>query len=343
MAALGQAVLLPEEYGPELTARLDAPDAVSDAYAETLRPANTRRGYASDWKTWTRYAALRDVPLTAAVRLGVLRDYVDWLWREGDEDGGPLAATTIDRKLAGLAVTLRKEHGVVISPDHTKAARELLKDLERRAAEDQEAPRGRGKAPAVTVPMLRAIVAACPDDLTGLRDRATLLLAFAIAGRRHEVAGLTVRSMELHSSLGMYVNVRVSKTDPRRVRIRYAEDERLCPVRTWLEWKDAARLEDPDSPAVRRMHHTGSVTRAGLSAQSVGTVITTAGERAGLDVRLTGHSMRAGLITEARRHGKDRKVIGSTSGHVDGSPVLDGYIRDVDGWEPDNNALAGLL
>ncbi|MFD9517675.1 tyrosine-type recombinase/integrase [Streptomyces sp. NPDC059979] len=343
LAASPGRVLLPEEYDPELTARLDALDVVSDSYAETLRPKNTRRGYASDWKTWETFAALRGVPLTSAVRLGVLRAYVDWMWREGAEDGGPLASTTIDRKLAGLAVTLRKVHKVVINPDHTKAARELLKDLERRAAEDEEAPRGRGKAPAVTVPMLRAMVEACPDDLTGLRDRAALLLAFGIAGRRHEVAGLTVRSMELHGAVGMYVNVRVSKTDPRRVRIRYADDERLCPVRTWLEWKEAALLEDPDTPAVRRMHRTGSVTRAGLSAQSVGNIITDAGERANLPVRLTGHSMRAGLITEARRHGKDRKVIGSTSGHVDGSPVLDGYIRDVDGWEPENNALAGLL
>lgn len=336
-------VLMPDEYDPELTARLDALDVVSDTYAETLRPKNTRRGYASDWKTWETFTEQRDVPLTSAVRLGVLRAYVDWMWREGGEDGGPLAGTTIDRKLAGLAVTLRKDYRVVISPDHTKAARELLKDLERKAAEDQEAQRGRGKAPAVTVPMLRAMVDACPDNLTGLRDRTALLLAFAIAGRRHEVAGLTVRSMELHGGLGMYVNVRVSKTDPRRVRIRYANDERLCPVRTWQAWKEAALLDDPDTPALRRMHRTGSVTRAGLSPQSVGSIITEAGVRAALPVRLTGHSMRAGLITEARRHGKDRKVIGSTSGHVDGSPVLDGYIRDVDGWEPENNALAGLL
>jgi hypothetical protein len=68
-----------------------------------------------------------------------------------------------------------------------------------------------------------------------------------------------------------------------------------------------------------------------------------AGTRANITDWLTGHSLRAGLITEARCHGKDRKVIRSTSGHVDGSAVLDGYIRDVDGWDPDNNALAGLL
>lgn len=71
--------------------------------------------------------------------------------------------------------------------------------------------------------------------------------------------------------------------------------------------------------------------------------VITAGERADLGVRLTGHYMRAGLITEVRRHVEDRRVIGSINRHVDGSPALDGHIRDVHGWDPESNALAGLL
>lgn len=331
-------VLLPDEYDPDLSARLDALDDASDDYAEEKRPVNTRRGYAEDWGTWETFAAAFGVPVTAAVRRGVLRAYVTWLWETQRH-----APTTIDRKLAGLAVTLRLRHAVEIPKPVTKAARELLKDLTRQAAEERQAPRGRGKAPAVTVDMLRAMVDACPDDLTGHRDRALLLLAFSIAGRRHEVAGLSVRDLELTGGRGMSVRVQVSKTEPRIVRVPYAADERLCAIRAWSTWKEAAGLEDPDSPALRRMHRTGSVTRAGLSPQSVGAVITEAGRRAKIPVRLTGHSMRAGLITEARRAGKDRKAIGATSGHVDGSPVLDGYIRDEDGWAPENNALAGLL
>lgn len=331
-------ILLPEEFDAELAARLDALDAASDDFAEEQRPDNTRRGYADDWQTWEAFASSFGVPVTAAVRRGVLRAYVTWLWENQRH-----APTTIDRKLSGLAVTLRARHQVEIPKSVTKAARELLKDLARREAAERKAPRGRGKAPAVTVEMLRAMVDACPDDLTGLRDRALLLVAFAIAGRRHEVAGLSVRDLELAGGRGMYVHVRVSKTDPRTVRVPYAADRHLCAVRAWSAWKEAAGLDDPGSPALRRMHRTGSVTRAGLSPQSVGNVITTAGQRAGIPVRLTGHSMRAGLITEARRAGKDRKAIGATSGHVDGSPVLEGYIRDEDGWAPENNALAGLL
>lgn len=328
----------PEEYDPELTARLDALDAASDDFADALRPHNTRRGYASDWSTWETFARHFGVPVTAAVRRGVLRAYVKWLW---DERGS--APATIDRRLAGLAVTLRTRHRLEIPKSATKSARELLKDLQRQEAAARRAPRGRGEAPAVTVDMLRAMVDACPDDLTGLRDRTLLLVAFVIAGRRHEVAGLSVRDLEPVGGRGMVVHVRVSKTEPRKVRVPYATDARLCAVRTWLEWKDAAGLTDPGSPALRRMHRTGSVTRAGLSPQSVGNVITNAGRRANLPVRVTGHSMRAGLITAARRAGKDRKVIAATSGHVDGSVVLDRYIREEDGWQERNNALAGLL
>ena len=60
-------------------------------------------------------------------------------------------------------------------------------------------------------------------------------------------------------------------------------------------------------------------------------------------VRFTGHSVRSGLITEARRAGKDRKAISAVSGHVDGSPVLDGYIQVADRWSTQDNALKGVL
>lgn len=47
--------------------------------------------------------------------------------------------------------------------------------------------RGRGKAPAMEIKHLRAMSAACPETLTGIRDRAVVLIAFSIAGRRSEV------------------------------------------------------------------------------------------------------------------------------------------------------------
>ncbi|HZR48930.1 MAG TPA: site-specific integrase [Streptosporangiaceae bacterium] len=326
-------------YDLETAARLAALDAVSDQHAAALRPPNTTRAYGADWRAWLEFTAAKELPATAATR-GTLRAFVAWLWDRG------AAPTTIDRRLAGVVVTLRREHRVTVSPDDTSAARELLKDYGRRAAAEQQAPRGRGQAAPLLLPDLRRISAACPTDekgeltLVGKRDRALVLLAFAIAGRRSEVAGLMVRDVQDDPN-GLVVEVRVSKTKPRTVAVPYGSNPLTCPVRAWRAWVEAAGLDDPDGPAFRRVDRHGRLL-GGLSGQAAGEVVTRAGERAGVEARLTGHSVRAGLATAARKAGKDRKAIAATTGHVPNSAVLDRYIRSVDRWDGDDNALIGI-
>jgi site-specific recombinase XerD len=56
------------------------------------------------------------------------------------------------------------------------------------------------------------MIACCPDTLRGTRDRALLLLGFAGAFRRSELAALTVADLEPNEA-GLRVTVRRSKTD----------------------------------------------------------------------------------------------------------------------------------
>ncbi|MEU9070987.1 hypothetical protein AB0D60_29320 [Streptomyces sp. NPDC048306] len=51
--------------------------------------------------------------------------------------------------------------------------------------------------------------------------------------------------------------------------------------------------------------------------------------------------LRAGY--EELFKGKDSKAIAAITGHKDGSKVLDGYMRIVDRWGEQDNALVGLL
>ena len=353
-------------------------DAASDLHAETLRPKNTTRGYASDWKAWQSFIATtnRDLagpagaalaeqlgleagtqlhlPETATSR-GLLRAFVTTLWKAG------AAPTTIDRRLSGLVITLRQAHRVMVNPDDAKAARELLKDYVRNAAEQRQAPRGRGKAAPLLLPDLRKISAACPKDadgedtLVGKRDRALVLMAFAIAGRRSEVAGLMVRDITEDGDTGLVVSVLVSKTKPREVAVPYGSNKLTCPVRAWKAWVAAAGLTEDDA-AFQRIDRHGRILGP-LSGQAAGEILTRAHERAYAKdrkaaeergeapaalPRLTGHSARSGLVTEARKAGKDRKAIAATTGHVPNSAVLDGYIRSVDRWDGDDNALIGI-
>ncbi|MFD3516316.1 tyrosine-type recombinase/integrase [Streptomyces sp. NPDC058657] len=333
--AEAQSPLLPSEFSPELRARLAALDAASDTHSDEQRPDNTTRAYDSDWKAWTAFCAQFQIPPTAATR-GTLRAFVDYLWNREER-----AYSTVDRRIAGVTVKLRKEFHVVVDPEATAAARELLKDYRKQSQAAGEPARGRGKAPALRLVTLREIAATCDSDIFGIRDRAMLLLGFAIAARRAELAGLRLRNV-VPDDNGLLVHVAVSKTEPRTVPVPYGEHEGTCPVRAWQAWVDAARIADPDRHAFRRIHHTGAVQPQGLTPQRAGDLITAAGLRAGCENLFTGHSVRSGFATEARRAGKDRKAIAAVTGHREGSKVLDGYMQIVDQWDEKDNALIGL-
>ena len=81
--------------------------------------------------------------------------------------------------------------------------------------------------------------------------------------------------------------------------------------------------------------------QGGLTPESIGDIVTRAGERAGIEIRFTGHSPRRGLATSSRLKGHDQIVIAKQGGWAPHSKVLAGYLEVVDQWE--DNALLGVL
>ena len=110
-----------------------------------------------------------------------------------------------------------------------------------------------GKAPAV-IADLRAMIAAQPDTLAGLRNRALLLLGFAGALRRSELVGLDVEDLDF-TSAGLVVTLRRSKTDQdgdgRKLGVPYGSRLETCPVRTSQSWLSAAAITT--GPAFREI------------------------------------------------------------------------------------------
>ncbi|MFB7751021.1 hypothetical protein ACFC18_15780 [Streptomyces sp. NPDC056121] len=92
------------------------------------------------------------------------------------------------------------------------------------------------------------VLPACPDNLTGLLDRDLVLMHFAVAGRRHELAFNRVRD-DAETSGGIQAGLRVSRVRPRIVPVPYGSRPSVCPVRAWHAWKEAAGLTDPDGYA----------------------------------------------------------------------------------------------
>ncbi|ATL88782.1 integrase [Streptomyces malaysiensis] len=333
----------PGRFDAETEARLDGIDRDATRHVQDNRPAKTRNGYAADWRAWEAFCTETNLP-PLAVRSGTLVLFTEWCWiQPGYKPGLFMAPSTIDRRLAGVVVTGRREHKLQLAVDVAEEARALLK-AKVKAMEKTGEQRGRGQAPALLVRHMERIVRTLPDDLSGVRDLSLMTMHFAIAGREHEVGWLRERHVaEDPEGRGLIVDVRISKNYPRVVQVPYGSRAHLCPVRAWRRWREASGIAaDPDGFAYRRLHsrhHT--VMDQGLDAEAVGDVITRLAERADLDIRPTGHSPRRGLVTESSRAGNPDAVAEKQGGWAKGSKVMRRYREDDDGFT--ENALHGVL
>ncbi|MBL7240532.1 transposase [Komagataeibacter rhaeticus] len=104
------------------------------------------------------------------------------------------------------------------------------------------ATRVRQTGAGVDVASLLAAAQRCGLDLSGLRDRALLLLAATLDIGAEALARLTVEDIA-DTTDGMTVALlrpRSGRHESRRLRRR--RDPAVCPVRSWAVWRDAAQL-----------------------------------------------------------------------------------------------------
>ena len=228
----------PSQFGTQdespTSLRRDTDYALPAETAALIReavPENTALAYQSRWRSfeaWCRDAGRVALPATAQT----VAAYLTYL-----AVGRGLKATTADAHLTAIRAVHR---GAGATPPDPLTARKVVVAAQRREAA-RDGRYGPRKAVPVMAADLPAIVAAC--DLgtpAGLRDRAVVLLGFALLARRAELAALSVPDVEHVPGEGLAVTIRASKTDQsaRGVvrRIHYASAEALCPVRAVLAW-----------------------------------------------------------------------------------------------------------
>lgn len=309
-------------------AKIEGLDRAADIYKEETRPPNTTRAYDAGWEVWRKYCDTLGIPDTSNSR-GPIVGFIVQQKQAG------FAPTTIDSRLSAIMVGLRKRGAEPIA--ETRAEVRTAFDGMKRTLAVENDKRGRGQAAPLLIDRLERIVAACPDTNAGIRDRALVTMAFGIAARRSEIANLLISDITVERR-GLLVNVRYGKTGAREVQISAEPNEPTCISAAWKAWR--ALLYEEDGPAFRRVHRSDRIL-GGMAPKAAGEVLTRAAQRAGIEVRLTGHSARAGLVTEATNAGKPPDIISLTTGHQPNSKVLWDYRRIEDGWE--NNATTGLL
>jgi integrase len=187
------------------------------------------------------------------------------------------------------------------------------------------------------------MLAHLPDTLLGLRDRALLLLGFAGAMRRSELVGLDVSDVA-QVEQGFVITIRKSKTDQhregRKVGIPFGVRPETCPVRAVHRWLGASGVED--GPLFRSVNRHGQVLTKRLSAWAVAEVVKRSLKAAGKSARsYSGHSLRAGLVTQAAIAGASERSIQDQSGHKS-LLVLRRYIRDGSLFRENAAAKVGL-
>jgi site-specific recombinase XerD len=284
-------------------------------FAAAAKASNTLRAYQADWKDFRewceahRLASMGALPETVALYLT------------------DRAATLKTSSLARRLTTINRAHQAAGQPSpatmQNAIVSEVWKGIKRKKGTAQH-----GKKPFLT-PDLRRIIAELPQDLRGLRDQALLLAGFAGGFRRSELATLRVEDLETTAD-GLIVRLGRSKTDQegqgRAVALPYGSDPRTCPVRTVRAWLDQAGIIS--GPVFRAIDRFGLVSGQALHADSVAYLVKRGAGRAGLEtVEYAGHSLRAGLATQAAMNGASELAIMKQTGHRSLATVRK-YIRE---------------
>jgi integrase len=272
-------------------------------YIRAAKADATLRAYRADWRhfeSWCQeagFSALPAVPETVALYLSAF--------------GGRLKAATLTRRLTSInKVHQAAGHPAPASMQHL-AVGETLKGIRRTHGADQSP-----KQPLFTDD-LRAMIDRLPPTPIGIRDRALLLTGFAGAFRRSELVNVRLEDVT-ETAEGLVIRVRRSKSDQegkgREVAIPYGSAPETCPVRACRAWIQAAALTS--GPLFRRIDRHGHINHRALHRDSIGAIVKRAAAAAGLDPKaFAGHSLRAGLCTQAYLNGARELDIMRQTGH----------------------------
>ncbi|MCJ2038257.1 site-specific integrase [Methylobacterium sp. J-059] len=313
-------------------------------YADQARSVSTRRSYAGDVRSWISWCEVHNacpLPASAATLLAYLIDGAE-----------RLKVSTLRRHLTAI----REYHAVSGYAVDTASA--AFKDTWRGIQRVKGCPANK-KSPLMTADLRRA-VEALPATLTGKRDRAILLIGFAAALRRSELASLEVTARDGASRIedrpdGLVVFLSRSKTDQggvgTEVGIPFGSNPATCPVRNFRAWLKAAKIKT--GPAFRPITRHGKLGEKAITGRAVARIVKRAivaqamadgASRRQAEQRaeaFSGHSLRSGLATSAAANDAPGHAIQKQLRHKRFDTTA-GYIRTGQLFKQNAAGMAGL-
>ncbi|MDX3578659.1 site-specific integrase [Streptomyces sp. FL07-04A] len=341
-------------YTP-LTAVSNATPPLSAAAREALDAGtadSTRRAYSADWAEFTAWCAANGHTPLPATPEAVVEYVAAMTTTPRPRTGRPYSPSSIERAVAAI----RTAHSAAnVTPPSTKGARIVLRGYRDRLAREKDpAAKARKAQPAVPTALRAMLGTLDRSTLIGKRDAALLLLGYATAARVSELVALDLADVpetEPGIEASIYRKKIKSFTD---TAVPFGSNPSTCPVRAVRALREAlAEVDRAEGPLFVRVDRHSRIAppmyRRGvpigdpsgrLTAQAAAQVVERAAEAAGLEGQWSGHSLRRGFATAARKAGHDLVRIGRHGGWADGSRALLGYLEDSDKWE--DTPVSGL-
>ena len=354
--------LVPLNPDHRLPAQLAADAESARRFAQAARSDATLRAYRSDWADFSAWCDSRGLSAMPASPETVSL-YISSRAEAGpDGERGrptaPLKVATLERRMAAIS----QAHKLAGVESPALRSREPLHSVW--AGVTRTLGTAREKvAPALAADVV-AMAAVCDEAvrlgaeagapgiaLRARRDKAMLLLGFAAALRRSELAAVRTEHLSFTPD-GLRLLIPKSKSDQEGagqvVGVAYGSRAETCPVRAVRSYVAAASRELTDQgrpsplsgPVFRSVDRWGRLGRKAITGRTVANVVKAYAQAAGLDPTLyAGHSLRAGFATTAARAGKPDRAIQKQTRHKS-TAMLAEYVRE--GRLFDDNASEGI-
>jgi len=312
-------------------------------YAEQATADNTNKAYKADWAHFASWCRRRGAdqfsPDPQLIGL-----YITELAAPQDASP-PLAVSTIERRLSGLAWNYQQRGQHLDRKDRHIAS--VLAGIRRQ----------HGKPPNQKEPIspeeLLEMVGMLTFGLRDMRDRAILFIGYAGGMRRSEIVGLDVGRDETEDGRGWVefedggaVVILDTKTGWKEKEIARGSSDQTCPVHALEQWLHFSKIAH--GPIFRQVSRDNSGVQSNrLSDKHVARLIKRTMLAAGLRPDLpdaervklfSGHSLRSGLASYAEA---DERYVQKQLGHA--SPEMTRtYQRRRDRFKVNLTKAAGL-
>lgn len=286
-----------------------------NSYVHSAQSASTTRSYKNDVSHFKAHGG--KIPATPEMVAEYLAKFA-----------GVLAVATLAHRL--IAIHRAHTDRGLDSPVKNRLVKRTMQGIRRALGVAQKQARALVKDDVVEL----LVQVAKQKPLKAARDKALLLIGFAGAFRRSELVALRIEDITPHAH-GLELKIVRSKTDQegegRMVFVPLAKSEERCPVKALDLWLQLAGIgEGALFRPINR--HDRVVKEQALTPQSVALIVKSAVRKAkGVEAAKTvsGHSLRAGFVTEAATVGLQTSAIMGQTGHKSLEMVYR-YIRPVE-------------